>query len=130
MAKLTKAASVIAERATDADVKRLAALSPGDQDTVARAVRTRQAASITDAIKASDVKPQTPQRTPRKAKGHEKPSAAKLVDALTKRHIGHIARELTRIAEINGGEGAQFKSADAGLNQLIRALQQMRDGKK
>lgn len=69
-------------------------------------------------------------KTKRAAKGKEVVSSAKLVDMLTKKHVGHIARGLTEIAEANGGEGEQFNKADAGLNQLIRALQEMRKGKR
>lgn len=57
-------------------------------------------------------------------------SAASLVDQLTRSHVGHIARGLTCIAEANGGEGEQFRSADAGLNQMILALQKMREGEQ
>lgn len=64
------------------------------------------------------------------SKGHESPSAAKLADALSSQHIGHIARGLTAIAKANGGEGLQFQQADAGLNQMIRAIQEMRKGKR
>lgn len=65
-----------------------------------------------------------------KGRGKEKPSASKLVDELTRSHIGHVARGLTSIAEVNGGEGEQFRTADAGLNQLIGALKEMREGKR
>lgn len=71
--------------------------------------------------KANDPKPKN---------GTEKVSAAKLVDALTRSHIGHIARGLTAIAVANGGEGKQFNRADSGLNQTISALQSMREGEK
>lgn len=73
---------------------------------------------------------ETPTETPKTQNGQEKVSAAKLVDALTKQHVGHIARGLTNIAKANGGEGAQFRSADAGLNQTITALQKMREGER
>jgi len=42
VAKLTKAAQVIAGKATDAELKVIGKLTPGDQDAVARAVRTGQ----------------------------------------------------------------------------------------
>lgn len=64
------------------------------------------------------------------SKGKVKSSAANAVDLLTKQHIGHIARGLTNIAALNGGEGEQFRRADAGLNQIITALQKMRKGEQ
>jgi hypothetical protein len=131
--KLTRAAAIIAENASDKEVKLLAALEPGNQDIVARAVRTGQDASIEAAMKRAGFKPKTRKRGskgPQKGTSRQKTSAASLVDTLTKKHIGHVARGLTNIAEVNGGEGAQFKAADAGLNQLIRALQEMRKGKQ
>ena len=69
-------------------------------------------------------------QAPKKAKGRQKKSPATLVDALTKKHIGQLARGLTEIAELNGGEGAQFNRANKGLNELIKGLQGMREGKK
>ncbi len=67
---------------------------------------------------------------PAPSNGAESVSAAKLVDALFKQHVGYIARGLTAIAKANRGEGKQFKAADAGLNQMITALQKMREGEQ
>lgn len=74
--------------------------------------------------------PESPTTETKPKNGAESISAASLVDALTKQHIGHIARGLTAIAKANRGEGKQFKAADAGLNQMITALQKMRDGEQ
>lgn len=130
---LTETARVIADKATDKEVKSLAALAPADQNVVARAIRTGQETSVTDAIKQAGLKPtKAPKRTGSRQKGKskQKSTAASLVDALTKKHVGQIARELTAIAEANGGEGDQFKAADDGLNKLINALREMRKGKQ
>ena len=127
--KLTKAAQAISDKASDADVKALSKLSASDQNAVARAIRVGEASGILDAMKQGGHKSTKP-TTKRGASGKPKPAAATLVDNLTKKHIGHIARGLTSIAESNGGEGAQFAAADAGLNQLITALKEMRKGKK
>lgn len=124
---MTKAAKVIASKASDSEVKALAKLDPGQQDVVARAVRTGQAATVKEAMSQAGVKPKSP---PKSSKGKEKASAASLVDSLVKKHVGQIARGLTTIAEANGGEGEQFKLADGGLNQLINALREMRKGKR
>ena len=129
--KLTKAAKVIADKASDKDIKELASCEPADQDAVARAVRTGQSATVGDAIRQTGARPKTRQRArggSRKGKSKPKNTAASLVDSLVKKHIGQIARALTAIAEANGGEGAQFKAADDGLNQLITALKEMRKG--
>ena len=75
---------------------------------------------------AATIKPEKPKQK----NGTEKVSAAKLVDALTRSHIGHIARGLTAIATANGGEGKQFNRADSNLNQMITALQAMREGER
>lgn len=99
----------------------------------ARKVRAKATSKVITAVESGTmslnaaVKTTNPDR-PKKKNGTEKLSAAKLVDALTKQHIGHIARGLTRIAKANRGEGVQFKAADAGLNQMIIALQKMREG--
>lgn len=73
-------------------------------------------------------KAQVEPEQPRPAKGSERASSASLVDALMRQHVGHIARGLTAIAAANGGEGKRFREADAGLNQMILALQKMREG--
>lgn len=57
VASLTKAAQVVADKATDAEVKLLAKLEPGQQDQIARAVRVGQAASVKEAMKAAGIKP-------------------------------------------------------------------------
>ena len=57
-------------------------------------------------------------------------SPAKLVDELLSKHIGYVVRGIDKVAEINGGKGTQHKAADAALNALIKALKQMREGKK
>ncbi len=67
---------------------------------------------------------------PKKSKAKQKQTSATLVDGLFKSHIGHVARGITAVAEANGGEGAQFKRADGGLNQVIDALKKMRGGAK
>lgn len=67
---------------------------------------------------------------PAPSNGAESVSAAKLVDALFKQHVGYIARGLTAIAKANRGEGKQFKKADDALNEMIYALQAMREGEQ
>jgi len=76
---ITKPAQAIADRATDAEIKRLAKLDPGDQTKVARMVRVGQAGSVSDALKligkdgSSAGKPEeSDSRTPRK--GKDKPA--------------------------------------------------------
>ena len=101
----------------------------------ARKIRTKASKKVIAAVDAGTMSLNAAAKTtkpdkPKKKNGSEKVSAAKLVDALTKQHIGHIARGLTNIAKANGGEGTQFKSADAGLNQTITALQKMREGER
>jgi len=83
--------------------------------------------SLNAAVKTT--KPDKPKEIKPK-NGKESPSAASLVDALTKQHIGQVARGLTTIAAANGGEGKQFNRADSGLNQVIGALQAMREGER
>ena len=64
------------------------------------------------------------------ATGRESVSGAALVDNLLRKHAGPIARGLTEIAKLHGGEGLSFRIANDGLNQLIKGLQQMRGGEK
>jgi hypothetical protein len=100
-------------------------LDPGSQQVAARAVRTGQAATLKDAMKGMGVPGAKP-----KANGKETPTAPKLVDELSRAHIGPVARGLTAIAKANGGEGKQFHAADDGLNAVIAALKEMRKGLK
>jgi hypothetical protein len=63
--QLSQAAKIIAQEASDKDIKALAKLSESDQNIVARAVRVGDASSIKEAIKVSGVKaPQS--KKPRK----------------------------------------------------------------
>ena len=55
---LAKPAQAIANEATDAEVKRLAKLSKGDQEKVARVVRVKQAKTVSEAIELAKVKPE------------------------------------------------------------------------
>lgn len=101
----------------------------------ARRVRAKASKKVIAAVEAGTMSLNAAEATtkpvkPKTKPGMEKVSAAKLVDALTKQHIGHVARGLTGIAKANGGEGMQFKAADAGLNQTIIALQKMREGER
>ncbi len=101
----------------------------------ARKVRAKASKKVIAAVEAGTMSLNAAEATikpekPKPKNGTEKVSAAKLVDALTRSHIGHIARGLTAIAVANGGEGKQFNRADSGLNQTISALQSMREGEK
>lgn len=79
---------------------------------------------------SDDTEPQeTATKPPKKGKGAAKTSAASIVDALREK-LKQAARDLTEIAELNGGEGPQFKRADAGLNELFYGLEEMRKGKQ
>jgi hypothetical protein len=55
--KLSKAAKIVAEKATYSEVKTLAKLDSAGQDKVARAIRTGQASSVEEAVKQTGVKP-------------------------------------------------------------------------
>jgi len=57
LAGLTKAARLVAENATDNDIKSISLLSEHDQNAVARAVRVGQAPNIASAIEATGAKP-------------------------------------------------------------------------
>lgn len=70
VAKLSKGAQAIADKATDADIKALEKLDSGQQDQVARAVRTGQAKTVKEAMKGFkppvDAKPDKPTKPPKK----------------------------------------------------------------
>jgi hypothetical protein len=70
VAKLTKAAQGVAEKATDAEVKSLAKLDSGTQDQVARAVRTGQAKTVKEAMKG--FKAPEPTKPPKASKPPKK----------------------------------------------------------
>lgn len=101
----------------------------------ARKVRNRASKRVVAAVETgkmslNEAVSQTKPAERKKKSGRVANSAASIVDSLTKKHVGHIARGLTAIAKSNGGEGTQFKAADAGLNQMINALKKMRDGER
>jgi hypothetical protein len=67
----------------------------------------------------------------KKAKGEEKPSAAKMFVIMQQQHFsGHngLPQTIDRMAEANGGQGAKFKDAHASLNSFLAATKLMRDG--
>lgn len=66
--KLTKAASYVAEKLSDSDVKTLSSLTSQDQDAVARPLRTGQATTVSQAIKLAGVKAPKRQRASKKPK--------------------------------------------------------------
>ena len=106
--------------------KAVEALQKGE---VARIILSRPAVEAGEMSLNAAVETTKPAK-PKEKNGTEKVTAAKLVDALTKQHVGHIARGLTAIAAANGGEGTQFAMADSGLNKMITALQSMREGNR
>jgi hypothetical protein len=68
----------------------------------------------------------------KKAKGKEKPSAARLFDAMQRQHFSGktgLPQTIHAMADANGGKGAQFKTADESLNGFLKATTAMRDGK-
>jgi hypothetical protein len=68
----------------------------------------------------------------KKAKGREKPSAARLFDAMQRQHFSGktgLPQTIHAMADANGGKGAQFKTADESLNGFLKATTAMRDGK-
>lgn len=89
-------------------------------------------AEIGEALRAlrNGEKPAEPSTNGRSRKKPKELSPAKLVDELLSKHVGYVVRGIDKVAEINGGKGTQHKAADAALNALIKALKQMREGKK
>jgi hypothetical protein len=68
----------------------------------------------------------------KKAKGKEKPSAAKLFVDLQRQHFSGksgLPQTIDAMAEVNGGRGAQYNIADTAINTFLKATQAMRDGK-
>tara|TARA_Y100000593_G_scaffold70621_1_gene129579 strand:- start:266 stop:976 length:711 start_codon:yes stop_codon:yes gene_type:complete len=59
----------------------------------------------------------------------DKPAAMLAEDAL-KKHVGPLARLLTRLSEANGGEGMHYSRADGALNVIIESLEAMKEGEK
>lgn len=121
IASLTKAAKLVAEKATHAEVKKLAKLSEVDQDRVARAVRVRQAGTVSEAIKLIGAKPPKgedadAERSPRK--GKDKPAAKppRKLDrpACYKRWeqgIGPVVRLVDKIASDAGESNSEAHNA-------------------
>ena len=68
-------------------------------------------------------------KKPRAKQGKEI-SPAKMVDELTKKHVGYLVRGIDAVAKINGGKGPNHKQANDSLNTLIKALKGMRKGER
>lgn len=120
----------VLQSATQGLLGRFVGLDSGDQQKIARAVRCGQAASLKDAFGSEGVALTKPKATKPPKPGKEVPGAAKLVDDLTKKHVGLLARGLTAIGKANGGEGEVWQAADDALNALIAALKELRKGKQ
>lgn len=68
----------------------------------------------------------------KKAKGKEKPSAARLFVDLQRQHFSGksgLPQMIDAMADANGGRGAQYNIADTAMNTFLKATQAMRDGK-
>jgi len=109
---------------TASEMKWLAKRDVAVQNAIARSVRTGKKL-------AQAMAPHKRTRDKRGGGGGKaKISAATLVDTASKKYVGPLARSLSKIAEVNGGEGDQFKRADGGLNETIKGLKEMRKGKR
>lgn len=71
-----------------------------------------------------------PENKPKTKSGKEKISAAKLVDEVTRKHVGYCVRGIDAIALANGGKGPIFKEANEAINTFIGCLKKMRAGEK
>lgn len=66
----------------------------------------------------------------RPARGKEVVNRAKLVDELSRKHVGLMVRGIDAIAKVNGGKGPVHAEANTALNTLIGCLKKMREGVK
>ena len=115
-----------AEKAAKVVEKIDEAEAAGDTETAEELRETLNTKSVNAAAKKAGTVG-TKKASGKKGKAKET-SVATLVDNLFRSHVGHVARGLTGIAEANGGEGPQFRRADEGLNDLIGAMKEMREG--
>ena len=105
--KLTKAAKAISDDATDAEVKALAKLLAGDQDQVARSVRTGQAKTVKEALKGFS--PPKPDKPPKKAKKNSRADWYKQWNT----SIGPLVRLVNKIAN-------EFGEKHSPKHQLVK----------
>lgn len=117
-AKLTKAAKIVADKATDAEVKALSQLEVSDQDQVARLVRTGKAKSVKEGLKG--FKPPTAEKKPDKPpKQYDRSFWYKQWNT----SIGPLVRLVDKIArELNEMHGARHKGVKEGLDLATRNM--------
>lgn len=119
--RTAEAAKKVVEVIDDAESK-------GDKETASKLRETLNNGSVSAAKREADkVKP--PARPSRKKKSNEV-SPAKLVDELSKKHVGPLVRGIDAVAQVNGGKGLAHVCANDALNDLISALKRMRGGEK
>jgi hypothetical protein len=120
VAKLTKSAQLIADKATDAEVKVLEKLDSGAQELVARAVRTGQAKTVKEALKLTGVKPPEPETS--HGKPLKKNSRAFWYKQWT-HSIGPLCRLVDKIAnDVNEKHGQRHKSVKDNLEAATQEM--------
>lgn len=122
--KTAKAAAAVVEVIDESEAS-------GDKETAAKLRETLNGKSVSAAKREADkVKPPGKPKLERKKKAGDGKSPAKLVDDLSKKHVGPLVRGIDAVAEINGGKGLAHVCANDALNDLIAALKRMRGGEK
>jgi len=113
--------------ATDAAVLKMATMSAPELGNIARDVRVGNVAKFDDVVKPSkNGKPKE------KKKSREKPTTAAIFDQIQRQHFSGksgLPQSLDNLAEACGGRGENYKAANDGLNQFLKAGKEMRKGK-
>lgn len=72
-----------------------------------------------------------PPKPKKKKASREQVTTAQLFDQMQKHFSGRggLPQQLDALAEACGGQGANYKTADDGLNQFLNSAKEMRKGK-
>ena len=69
-------------------------------------------------------------KTERKHRAQKELSPAKLADELKSKYVAPLVRGIDKLAKINGGKGKYHETCEEALNTLLKALREMRSGKR
>lgn len=117
---LSKGAKAIADKATDAEVKALSQLEVGDQEQVARLIRTGKVKTAKEALKGfKPAEPEKPKKPDKPPKQYDRSFWYKQWNT----SIGPLVRLVDKIArEVNEMHGARHKGVKEGLDLATRNM--------
>lgn len=119
--KTAKAAAKVVDAIDQAEAN-------GNKEAAAKLRETLNNKSVSAAKREADKV--SPPPKPRKRKKPKTSSCAKVADELSKKYVSPLVRGIDNLAEINGGKGQFHAAANDALDEFIKALKGMREGKQ